>query len=159
MKTSADYLLGLTDDPTPSAYLSAVSDEDQVQVNVRELESAAGHGAVVDSERVMGQVAFRRTWMRSHGLSADQCSVIKVVGESMEPTLPDDCSILVNHAQRDLRRDRIFVLRTKAGLIVKRVNRNKNGWRLESDHPAWEPIPWPDGAQIVGEVKWCAKTL
>ena len=32
-------------------------------------------------------------------------------------------------------------------------------WRLVSDHPAWAPVPWPSGAEIVGEVRWAARTF
>ena len=45
------------------------------------------------------------------------------------------------------------------GLIVKRAEKDENGqWLLVSDHPAWEPVPWGD-AQMIGEVKWMARTL
>ena len=157
---SADYLLSLTDDPTPSAELTAVADGDEQQVNIVELDAAAGHGAVVDSERVIGRIAFRRSWLRQHGLAADQCSVIRVVGDSMEPTLPDGCSILVDRASRRRRVGRIFIVRTADGLIVKRAGKNRaGGWRLESDHPAWSPVPWPDDAQVLGQVVWTGRTL
>ena len=33
------------------------------------------------------------------------------------------------------------------------------GWELESDHPAWKHILWPRDAEVLGEVKWMAKTL
>ena len=125
-----------------------------------EIESAAGHGAVVDSERVIGRVAFRRSWLRKQGLTADPCSVIHVVGESMEPTLPDGCSILVNRAQHRRHLNRIFVLRTHDGLLVKRAGKNEAGkWLLVSDHPAWASVAWPDSAEVVGEVRWMGRTL
>ena len=139
------------------AALTAVSDSQQV--NLLEIASAAGDGATVDSERVTGQVAFPRTWMREHGLAAHWCTVIKVVGESMDPTLPHGCAILVNRARTRRRVGRIFVLRTKDGLIVKRLDRRTGGWWLVSDHPQWKTVPYPNDAQIVGEVKWVARTL
>ena len=114
----------------------------------------------VDSERIIGRVAFRRSWLQKPGLTADQCSVIRVVGESMEPTLPDGCSILVNRAQREPRLNGIFVLRTHDGLLVKRAGKDEAGeWLLVSDHPAWEPAAWPDTAEVVGEVRWMAREL
>ena len=48
------------------------------------------------------------------------CRVITVSGESMEPTLGNGCSILVNLASRRQRVGRLFVVRTDDGLIVKR---------------------------------------
>ena len=77
-----------------------------------ELASAAGDGAVVEQERVTGRVKFRRAWLARHGLVARKCWVIQVSGESMEPTLVDGCSILVNLAGRRRRVGHIYVVRT-----------------------------------------------
>ena len=178
LDVSTDYLHGLTDDPRPADQLiralsaaqgledpaaraSAADDGDYVGVS--ELASAAGDGAVVDHERVTGRVKFRRAWLARHGLAARNCRVIKVSGESMEPTLADGCSILVNHASRRRRVGHIYVVRTDDGLIVKRAGRDESGvWRLVSDNPnkhVWPTRPWPPDAVIVGEVKWAARTF
>ena len=83
------------------------------------------------------------------------------MGESMELTLPEGCSTLVNHAQKRRRRGRIFVVRTYDGLVAKRAGRNESGgeWLLESYHPVWEPAHWPDDAETIGEVRWMARVL
>lgn len=125
-----------------------------------EIEAAAGGGAVnLDEAPIRGRVWFRRDWLDSHGLDPTQCMVIAVRGESMEPTLPDGCSILVDR-QRKRRRDRgIFVIDTEDGLIVKRLGKEGRRWLLISDHEAWPAEPWPPGAQPVGRVIWMARTL
>ena len=185
---SLDYLAGLTDDDRPSAELAArvheleaepvqiaavvpaapldtptalaAPTEEGQHVDVLEVAPAGGAGADVDSERVTGRIKFRRTWLRRHGLVADNCRVLTVDGESMEPTLPDGCSILVNRSPRPRRVGRIFVVRTEDGLVVKRAGKDGAGrWQLVSDHPAWAPVPWPAGAEIVGEVRWAARTF
>ena len=51
--------------------------------------------------------------MRKHGLQPRLCRIVKVTGESMEPTLPDGAAILVNMGQRAPRDGRIFVLRSE----------------------------------------------
>ena len=83
-----------------------------------------------------------------------------VTGESMETMLPDGCAILVNRRPGIRRRvDHLYVVINDLGLIVKRAGKDEDGqWLLVSDHPAWEPVPWGD-AQMIGEVKWMAKTL
>ena len=53
----------------------------------------AGTGAEVISERITDSVKFRRAWMRRHGLESHLCRIVKVTGESMEPTLPTGASI------------------------------------------------------------------
>ena len=78
----------------------------------------------------------------------------------MQPALPEGSWILVNRGQRRRREGRIYALRTARGLIVGRAGRDKaRKWLLESDNPAWEPVPWPDDAEVIGEVRWMARTL
>ena len=81
----------------------------------------------------------------------------------MEPTLVDDCSILVNLAGRRRRIGHIYVVRTPDGLVVKRAGRDAAGaWQLVSDNPnkhVWPTRPWLPDAEVVGEVKWAARTF
>ena len=131
-------------------------------VEVVEVAAAAGGGAEVYDETVVGRLWFRDDWLDRQAIDPDQCNVISVRGESMEPTLPDGCSILVDRSQGRRRRrvGRIFVLRTDDGLVVKRVGRDEEGnWRIESEHPAWPPVPWSDPTEIIGEVRWMARTF
>ena len=81
------------------------------------------------------------------------------MGESMEPTLPDGCSILVDRSRTRLYQGGIFVVRTEDGLIVKRAEKTGELWQLASDHPAWTPAAWPESAEVVGEVRWMAREL
>ena len=130
-------------------------------VDVNELAAAAGGGAEVYDETVVGRLWFRRDWLNRHGIDPKQCNVISVRGESMEPTLPDGCSILVDRSQNGTRRrDRhIFVMQTRDGLVVKRVEKDTEGrWQIVSDNPGWETVPWSDDTDIIGEVRWSAVT-
>ena len=177
LKVSADYLLGLTDDPTPYAELAeklgALADEAALAVSpeirevpgarpipVHRLQSAAGGGAVDLDETIKTFAYFRQEWLSKKGLTSSQCSIINVAGESMEPTLPDGCVILLDRNRTRRLPGHIFVVRTEDGLIVKFAGKDKDGgWQLASDHPSWKPVPWPDGAEVIGEVKWMAREL
>ena len=179
---SVDYLFGLTDDPTPShrlaRELTAANnrvrnlEDQQAQAGVTDdgdfigvapIAPAAGSGAVVDDERITTGLKFRRDWLRKHGLSAHDCRVLRVMGDSMEPTLVDGASILVNLARQRRRIGRIYVVRTEDGLIVKRAGKDRAGaWQLLSDNPdqqTWPPRPWPPEAPMIGEVKWTGRTF
>ena len=130
-------------------------------VDVNEVAAAAGGGAVVFDETVVGRLWFRRDWLGRHAIDPKQCNIISVNGESMEPILPNGCSILVDRSQGRRRREgRIFVLRTEDGLVVKRAGKDAEGnWRIESEHPAWPPVPWSDTTEIIGEVRWYGVTV
>ena len=129
---------------------------------VVELAATAGGGALALDETVTGYLAFRRTWLDRRGLDPTRCAVIEVKGESMEPTLPAGCSILVDRNSRRRRAGCIYVVRGDEGLVVKRAGKDDaGGWLLESenDAPEYVPIPWPVDAEPIGEVRWMAASL
>lgn len=78
----------------------------------------------------------------------------------MAPTLPDGSAILVDRNLAQLEEGKIFVLQTDDGMLVKRVQRDAGGgWRLISDNPAWDPVPWPGSAKVFGQVRWVGKQV
>ena len=175
---SLDYLVGLSDDSRPySAMVAELSQIDAVRhefwdgdspdlrmaegtryVEVQEVEASAGSGRLMDGAPVVGRLAFRREWLSARRINPDLCTIISVSGDSMEPTLPDGCSILVDHSRRVLRRGHIYVLELDQELLVKRAEGSAvDGWKMVSDNRYWPPVPWPEGAEIKGEVKWSAR--
>ena len=106
---------------------------------------------------------FPTRCLRREGLNAQQCRIIRVVGESMEPTLPDGCSILVNQEVSEPEDEKIFVIRAGDELIVKRTLQLRSGrWAVASDNPdtkTWPTRPWPTDAVVIGEVRWVWHTL
>ena len=129
-------------------------------VGTREVAAAAGGGAVnLDEAPVKGPVWFRRDWLDGHGIDPTRCMVISVRGESMEPTLPAGSKILVDRDRTRRRAGRIFVVTTDEGLVVKRLERRGRQWFLASDHPSWQPVPWPREAEVIGEVRWASRTF
>lgn len=132
-------------------------------VDVVELACAAGGGAEVLSEDVIGRLWFRRDWLDEHGLDATQCAVLGVHGDSMQPTLAAGAKILINRANRQRRTNRIYVIHTDDGVIVKRLRKaGPKDWRLVSDNKdktAWPNITLSPEAEIIGQVVWTARTL
>ncbi len=188
LNVSIDYLAGLTDDPTPAAELlseslpqrvigqrtfdhrDALADRvirtepyavpDGRPIAVSEFVGSAGGGAQDIDETEIGFVYFRGDWLEEHGLDPRRCIVIGIVGESMEPTLPEGCSILVDRNRRRRLAGHIFVVRTSDGVVVKRAAKDDRGrWQLRSDHPGFKPMRWERDAVTIGEVKWMAKTF
>jgi len=129
-------------------------------VDCYEVQSAGGGGAFLNESARVGCVAVHRMWLDRHRLDATQCAIVRMRGQSMEPTLTDGCTILINRAQRRRRSDRMFAVRADDELVVRRVRKDLCGdWLLVSDHPDREPRPWPAGAEIVGQVRWATRTF
>jgi phage repressor protein C with HTH and peptisase S24 domain len=121
---------------------------------------AAGAASNADNERVLSYVPFRDDWMRSRNLNPKRCCVIEVVGDSMEPTLEDRGTILVDFDRTTRQTNRIFAVHTEDGPIVKRLKCDDAGtWSLTSDNPACPALDWPPNASLIGQVMWTGKTL
>ena len=162
IKEAIDKLASRTTESQPGDRSPATMTGAIHPVEVVELAAAAGGGAHVLDESPVGRLWFREDWLMRQGIDPILCSVITVRGESMEPTLPDGCSILVDRSQGRRRRrvGRILVLRTDDGLVVKRVGKDEDGrWEIQSDHPGWETVPWTGGTEIIGEVRWYGVTV
>ena len=122
--------------------------------------AAGGGGAEAPSnEALVSFVRLAPRWLRQHALNPERCDLISVSGDSMHPTLPDGCVILVDRDSTELREGGVFVLRTPDGLVVKRLRLECPGWVLVSDNPGWEPVPLDADALVVGEVRWAGGFL
>ena len=180
LSVSTDWLLGLTDDPRPATDLlsyidnlahmtteqrngSAVltdSSATDCPVRVLEVASVVGGCAEVYEETPIGALWFREDWLRERGINAILCNVIRVAGDSMEPTLPNGCLILVDRGRRVLHNRGIYVMRNEDGLIVRRVKRSpQHGWLLISDNIFWQIEVMDRDTDIIGEVMWYSSML
>ena len=129
-------------------------------VQMVEMEAAAGDGADIDDAPVVGPVWFRRDWIERRGIDPTQAVVITVRNESMDPTLPAGCKILVDRARKRRLVGRIYVIRSEDGLVVKRMGKDDDDrWVLVSDNdsPDWPDRSWPRDAELIGEVRWMAR--
>ena len=91
-------------------------------------------------------------------------SMIRVAGDSMEPTLGDGDDILVDTADAGgALRDGIYVLRVDDTLIVKRLALNPaaRSITIGSDNPRYADIPDCDPATIsvIGRVVWVGRRV
>lgn len=123
------------------------------------LGASAGAGALDVEERVTGAVSFDPDWIRAIGVRGGELSIIRVAGESMEPTLADGDDIMVDRGDGAERlREGIYVLRFEDALMVKRISPGPGRGQLSilSDNPHHRS--WHDRSlaevDIVGRVVW-----
>ena len=150
-------------DPDVSPIQSAPGWRDEDFESVRRYESedvrlAAGTGTFADQEPVAGEVKFRTSWLRKRRLRAKDLFLVDVSGDSMEPTICDGDSALVDETHRSPRSGKIYALQAGDGPLVKRLRKRDHRWWADSDNDEYEPQPLDDRARIMGRVVWWAHT-
>jgi phage repressor protein C with HTH and peptisase S24 domain len=128
-----------------------------------DVAAAAGAGGLAEADTALPPIGFACDWLAERGIDADRCAIIRVTGDSMEPTLSAGDDIMVDQRARHAPlRDGIHVLRHEGALLVKRLALQPGGGLLvRSDNPLYPD--WPVAARstvdIIGRVIWVGKTL
>ena len=138
---------------------------DLVHVPVLDVAASAGHGALAEMESKTAQFGFDEDWLKKLTQSkAASLSIIRVLGDSMEPTLFDGDEVMVDLGDGQSRlRDGIYVLRMDDMLSVKRIAIEPQGKRVSvlSDNPTFPSWPGLErrSLNIVGRVLWFGRAL
>ena len=156
-----DYILnGQSQDATGSAM------DEFGLIPVREdIEVSAGAGAFVGMEDSSAYcMAFRKDWLNSRGLKEKDLYVVFTRGDSMEPTISDQDSLLVNTAEKMPHDGHIYVIRSQDTLWVKRIQKLLNGsLLLISDNKIYPPMELnlneASDVEIIGKVVSSSKNF
>jgi hypothetical protein len=125
--------------------------------------ASAGAGALNDAEALAGKIDFDEAWLRRMGLDPARLSLIRVAGDSMQPTLNDGDDIMVDTAAADRALKKgIHILRLDGTLMVKRLLPGKGGTlSILSDNPAYATLENVDAKDVavIGRVVWVGRKL
>lgn len=80
-------------------------------------------------------ISFRRDWLNKKGYSPDKLIAIDVKGDSMEPTMSDGDTVVINTADRTPRNGIAYAINYEGEDVVKRMLRDFGRWFLSSDNP------------------------
>ena len=172
---SIDWLLTGEGEPFPGHLTPATHAADTLgnPVDVDEfvfvprydIQAAAGHGRLVENEKPVFTMPFRRQWVETYiTRDSKNLSVISVKGDSMEGVLNDGDAILINHGET-MPRDGLYVLRINENLLVKRLQVMPGG--LVNVISANEAYPsfeinlhnMTDDVAIIGRVEWFGRNI
>jgi phage repressor protein C with HTH and peptisase S24 domain len=122
--------------PRLDVHLSAGTGKDQVEIEFLEKLPQA----------------FRADWIRAERLKPGKLACLNASGTSMEPTIWDGDSLVVDTSQRDVIDGKVYALWYEGGERVKRLYRLPGGGlRIKSDNPQFETIEL--NADGVGHVR------
>lgn len=136
---------------------------DDTMIPVYDVQASAGNGSHVDSEAVLCNMAFNRSFLRRMtDAGVGDLAIIRVKGHSMEPTLLDDDHVLVDRTKRNLAYDGMFVLRFDDVLHVKRIGRSskRGNVMVTSDNPAYDRLDMSrEDIDVIGRVLWVGRKV
>jgi len=138
---------------------------DLVAVPRIEIGASAGPGGIAEIEESGAPMGFDGALLRSLGVRrAGMLSIIRVAGDSMEPTLRNGDDILVDRSATTVRSGAIYVLRLDDMLMVKRLVKDAGRelpFVIRSDNSAHADIEGYDPAtvRVIGRVLWCGRRV
>ncbi len=122
---------------------------------------SAGGGLIPD-ERVDVRIAFRKEWITRKGDPLNM-SILKVSGDSMEPTLLSGDLVLIDHGKNYLEaQGGIYAVAVQNEIMIKRVHIVIPGGkvRIISDNLKYEPMEVDVESVIInGKVIWFAREI
>ncbi|WP_225315148.1 S24 family peptidase [Neisseria zalophi] len=134
-------------------------------IPVYDVEVSAGHGSTAYGvSEPESRLAFRKDWLTSRGLKSLFLHAVIARDDSMEPTIGNKDTLLVDTARSAPRDGHIYVIRFGDTLWVKRVQQQPdNSLLLISDNHTYPPMQLrledhPD-IEIIGRVVNVSKEL
>lgn len=127
-------------EPIPGAMQVVLTEEDDpsfYQIPMVKLRLSAGvTGFQADPDETDGATTgIPRIWADQSGYSPHQLVAIKIKGESMEPKMHADDTVVINLADRKLVDGAVFAVNYEGEAVVKRLSRDAGEWWLTSDNP------------------------
>jgi len=124
--------------------------------------AGAGSSFIIDSD-VEKMYAFRESFMHYLGMRAKDAVMMFVQGDSMEPTINNRDTILIDLSDRVLKEGYIYVIALGQELMVKRPQRILEGWNICSENKNYSPIPVRgqelESLEVIGRVRWFGRVL
>lgn len=167
LKVEVDWLIhGIGNIEGPPPFLEN-PDETFVPIAHAGVRPSMGGGSVAieDYDEPARAYHFRKSWIKQ-GLKASpaQLRIMKVEGDSMEPTLFDGDTVLVDMDRKIPNPSGIFVLDDGIGLVAKRLqhvpNSDPPAVRVISDnkvYPEYERTV--EEVAIIGRIRWFAREI
>lgn len=115
---------------------------------------------VADGLSLIGDIAVSPEWMRKNlGRAGSGFVIVAVASNSMEPTLAEGSSVIVDRKRIDIDGDGIYALRRDRDLLVKRLQKKLNGKLMViSDNPLYPPEELreedAENLAVIGRVVW-----
>lgn len=137
----------------------AVGEQEFTAIGRYDMAFSAGPGSLLEPRpEPLGFHLVETQWLRALTRSpADELAIVRVDGDSMEPTLCDSDWVLVDKRQTRISREGIYALHIYEDAWVKRLTLNLRDKvvKIISDNPRYPTQDMPEeGLHLIGRVIW-----
>ncbi|MFP5238456.1 MULTISPECIES: LexA family transcriptional regulator [Fundidesulfovibrio] len=124
---------------------------------------SAGGGSLVVDEAIETYYAFRHAWLKRKG-QISQMRLMRVSGDSMEPTLRDEDVVLIDLSQTEIYTGKIYAVGIDEEIVVKRLDKKPGQLVLVSDNRQFYPplevtLTEDANVRVLGRVIWMAREV
>jgi phage repressor protein C with HTH and peptisase S24 domain len=129
-----------------------------------DVQLTAVTGISTDNEQATRRLAFRHQWLKYRGLNEKDLVMVFTKGDSMEPTISDSNTLMVDTSDTEPQDGGIYVIRNDGHLLVKRtqVAVGQGVW-LISDNKEYKEqlVRFEDtlDLEVIGRVVWIGKDI
>lgn len=96
-------------------------------IPMAETQLSAGGGAFVISEEIEGYYAFRKNWLSRVASSTKNLVLMRVVGDSMSPTIQEDDTVMIDIGKKSIKEGMIYAIRFDSTVMIKRLTFRPGG--------------------------------
>lgn len=128
------------------------------------VQVSAGNGSIPGNEEPTRRLAFRHRWLKYRGLNEKDLVMVFTKGDSMEPTIADNNTLMVDTSDTDPQDGGIYVIRNDGHLLVKRtqIAPGQGVW-LISDNKEYDKLlvqfDKTEDLEVIGKVVWIGKDM
>lgn len=123
------------------------------------------NGDIIQSEQVLNTLSFNADWIeQTMGLDPQQLALVRVGGDSMEPTLREGDLLLLDRRKQRVQNDAIYVLLRNEDLVAKRLQCGFDGSvTIQSDNAAYatQTLSAENSKHllVIGQVVWVGRRV
>ena len=122
----------------------------------------AGDGSFEVAENISDYWMFRTDWLKRKG-SYSHMVLVDIYGNSMEPELKDQDTVLVDTSKKDILAGSLYAVGVDDTIMVKRIEKHPGKLVLMSDNKDYEPVYLSQNemksVRIIGKVVWISRDV
>lgn len=110
--------------------------KEYVMIPRYDVRGSCGEGIDVNEVNIIDGMPMPVAWLRAQNLpEAHLLAVIQASGDSMQPTISDGQTLIVNTVDVEPKSTKIYLICIDGKLFIKRLIYTPDGWIMRSDNP------------------------